>query len=112
MTAVGNTVRGLAEVGGGQQAGSGGAEAITSNAHKPARMVWLHADPRPDASMGMWLVSPLPQPCLPGQGSAPSGAPSHTTSSACWPSKWEMTSLAVASLVMSPCGRAAGEQGC
>lgn len=33
----------------------------------------------------------------------PSGAPSDTTISAYSPSKWEMTSLAVTSLVMSPC---------
>ena len=33
----------------------------------------------------------------------PSGAPSETTMSANSPSKWDMTSLAVSSLVMSPC---------
>lgn len=38
-----------------------------------------------------------------GGSGAPSGAPSHTTRSARSPSKWEMTSCAVASLVMSPC---------
>lgn len=70
-------------------------------------MVRLHAEP----ARVRGLVSPHPTTPPPGQGSAPSGAPSHTTSSACWPSKWEITSLAVASLVMSPCGRAAGEQG-
>lgn len=40
-----------------------------------------------------------------------SGAPSHTTRSAWWPSKWEMTADAVSSLVMSPCRESGGRGG-